>query len=281
MSASIREQFLNRLRGYVAQSVADDKKVVIVGGIDTNLPHGIASDPRVVLFSSQGNPSKETIPANAGVVIYTRFCSHVDVQMLHKQALAKGIPSTQQVVQTGELRDVLAPLVATRDAVKHLSESGARKLTLDQLKTKPDPPKVAIKKRKGALQEFVAQHRKPSSSKAAEAERLFRLASASGLKTTVNSIKNCMYLLDLKDSGRSRTRVADAAPVAQPEPAQEKAQNQKQEHEPADLLELIDTALAAMQLVRERVVELAQERKTNVINIEDLANLVKGLQSRS
>jgi hypothetical protein len=225
-------------------------------------------------------PGVATVILGSGMELPDDYRHHPRVQAIDGADLPPDpadilglLPSQTRVVLVGGLlsRPVFAAfrtamhrrrlIYVTRDSRTEL------KAAIDQVFAKknaepvraPEPPqREALQKRgkgrpMGAVTKFVAAHANPNAQGvSAEARRLLALAQAEGLETTVDSLANAIGRWQGKQGYTSKRRRAEAAAATQPAitpQAQLYAMGGDQEK----VLQLVDDAIAAFQLIREYV----------------------------
>lgn len=249
-------------------------KVLVVGHRGDNFPEPYRGHAQLVFWEADEADARP-IPASVRMVLVTRFLGHHVYRTLADTCAKRNIVFGVKTMGTGEVKRLLLPFVAKARVPEPEDEPTKGETMADETTT-------AKKFRQGELKAFVLDHGWDPAVKprVAEAKRIHALATAAGYRTTVDSVAQTMAQLDYAHRDRERTKavlersIADAAPrqVRRPrkpkaEPARAKRVPQLSEDD-AELMKMLDEALAAMGLVREFLLKRATKQR----QIRDLLN---------
>lgn len=189
-------------------------KVLIVGCRGDNFPDDPwRRHPQLVFWEGDDTLTKE-VPAAVRLILVTRFLGHHSYGKLLKTSQQRNIMFGTKTMGTGEIKDILRPLVVTTAAPPAPRVIQAA------------PSRAAVPERKrrqilgrGVLLNFVRANGDPHAPRFAEAQRLQQLAAASGLKITVASAANALLRLERMGAQATPKAMADIAkqrPGAEP-----------------------------------------------------------------
>jgi hypothetical protein len=113
----LRAKFLQKRREAVEKALSEGRKIVIIGGQPGNVKQILAAEhPQVVWWSTESTSLHRELPQNTGLVLLTRFVDHKMTKRLYQQAVSRGADIANRVIQTGELRQVLAPILMKKES---------------------------------------------------------------------------------------------------------------------------------------------------------------------
>lgn len=166
--------------------------IMVVGVKKTNLPDEYFAHPRVTCID--GFARTVAIPFGVGVVLFTRFIHHALFENVRIEMRKRHLDTVSRVLNTGQIRRLLAPFVHAPLPEAAQSEEPMQKvqhiriIPSERPAPTPEPPPRKVRSAspnpKGALRDFVLQHLDLTAKPGAEVKRLVVLANASGLKVT-------------------------------------------------------------------------------------------------
>ena len=191
---------------------------VIVGGRTTNFTDAMRQHPQFVFWdSTDPHTQRRDLPANARVVLVTRFVSHALEQRVRSDAKRRGIASIPGLMSSGDVREHLQPVVdhvvPKREepvtAFEALFDTSMRIMNplLDVSGPKQAPavpqemeipvstPQVLRRPGMGELKAFIVKHMDRSSALEGpfdEARRLLSKLHDSGVTSTIDSVRQTM-----------------------------------------------------------------------------------------
>jgi hypothetical protein len=248
------------LANAVSACVAKGHRILIVGTRAGNLPSWVSDEPRIVLWPSEGPEIDRatSLPGAVGVVLFFKWVGHRNHRRLIDLARDANVFVHPELLGTGEVRRLLQPL---------------------QPKTLETPE--AAPKWDGSLYTFVEQHYAYSPARGhqkAEGERLLQLAAQHGLTTTLASVTNTVGTVHRRVERERQAKYLDTPQVASL-PASSFTEAERAELAPtpsvaalvaagattavavdtslAELLRLLDDAVAVLGLAREQLVNLS------------------------
>ena len=280
VTTNAQERHLSGLEALVAGLAANGHGKVLVCGFPQHFPDSYRRHPQVVIWDYNGET--RAVPAAVRLVLITRFLRHGAMYRLKDWCAQNGVTFGHRVMGTGEIRALLRPLVGDDAAVDTMDDDNTQETdnamaTAEQTTTAAeDRPKLDGNKfAKGELARMVSKHAnlgidviKP------EAERVHKVLTDLGMRTTVGSVAQCIGQMRIK-LGIRKGRKGDA-------PANGKASKRKVEREtPRDaekfeapqaqlsaaiadddqqILQMLTDAVAAMELVRDAIVRRGEKR---------------------
>ncbi len=251
---------IETLKGIAANG---HRQVLVVGGTST-IPPELRDHSQIVWWDLKDRDTPPPpIPKMVSLVVMTRFIRHVAMFGLKEQCKARSIMMVNQPLQTGQLKNLLRILVKDKapqaDEEKEAGMSDAIDRAIGQ---------TVRTFGRGELAAFVAKHADLSRTPyVLEARRLHQLAAEEGFTTTEDSIAQSMTQARrvLAEPEAVRVPPVVAEPLAQPVPqvAQQQAaavQAAVLQDDDAELVRMINDALATLELVKQTVVERAGKR---------------------
>lgn len=266
-------------------------KVLILGQKGDNFPQAYREHPQIVLWGSDKKVIAENIPQAVRLVLTTRFNSHPDLVNIRRVCQMRGIPCPSKPYGTGEIKALLAPIMARVNGVRQPEPSPEPPPPKPKAEAEPDPAKPKTFGRHGMrLTTFILQHGDPFKlPHDVEGRRLHKLAEAEGYTTTPASITQAMYQLRKQltppkavepkavvvEAPKVEAKPAKAAPKAEPPvvpppvalPVPGSVSATLSDEDKA-ILQMLDEAarqiadvLAAHDLIRRSIVERAERRR--------------------
>jgi len=222
--------------------VSNGGKVLVVGGYNKSFQE-FRNHPQIEFWTGdtrkdiQRKVKAACYPDNLKAVIISRFVSHSDsVAVLHearkKKATIFAPLSDGQVKRT--LNEMFTGPIGPDLVLEEIKE---KQLQKEEQKMNPE----IRKPNRGEVITLVKKHLGPASVKE-EVERLSKIFTEQGIKTTKNSIANAIY----------RARSSSTPSIPKPKKEKKEKKSESSNH----LLVMMDEAITAMQLVREEVAKL-------------------------
>jgi len=169
------------LANAITDTIAKQRRILIVGTRAGNLPSWVADQPLILLWPSDGPEMEKatSLPGAVGAVLFFKWIGHRQHKRLTALARDAGVFVHPELLGTGEVRRLLAPL---------------QPKTLETPKS-PDAPS---EKWQGSLFSFIERHYQHGSGhghQKAEAERLLRSAYTHGFTTTLPSVQSTVSVV--------------------------------------------------------------------------------------
>lgn len=269
-------------------------KVLVVGCRGDNFDADWRANPQFVFWNGDASVTG-TVPQAAKLILVTRFLPHTGYGRLRKEATRMGITFHPNTLGTGEIKDLLRPLMAAaaERAAAEASEAvlaGRRRQASEFGEAPPTEAEREAALRAAArppdlrswaryeMREFLINHAHLDAvPHSIEAERLRVLALSLGVSTTTDSLKQGMYILRKeREEIVKPTKVATPAPpapsVAQPiaiAPLATAAA--KMTDSDAEILRMLDDVAAAVALIRATVIE----RSAKQLKLEQIKKLME------
>ena len=218
--------------------------MLVVGGFDQDW-NGFLDHPQLVFWTGESKDlhrhlraHQNSLPDNVHGVLVSRFISHDILKPIRedcKKKRATVMTTANQADAKRMLTEIITPPAKEPESVKE------------------QPVVEAKKPEKGQLKNFVARSYNPNvTSNSAEARRLLPLAKAAGIDTTEGSIGQAIGALKREAGltmGVKKTRQKREKGEKKQVPMIAAAGHL------ADILKLMDEAMAGMQLAREQITQ--------------------------
>lgn len=247
----------------LARLVRHGGKILICGGqVTQHLPDEILTHPQIVIWDDRRQEhDQRDVPMNVRAVMWTRYASHATVRRLNDHAI-KARCLKYPMLKVGEVKRLLADIIVVAPIIKEMPV-----VTADSTPTGEAPP--ANGAARGSVKTFIAAHFNEALDYsergvlASEARRIYTLAQAEHLDTTVGSIGQALRGV-IRDSGKvtARQGAPQATAGARMKPAPSVATsaiNLKDTDDFTQLDRLLDDAITALRLVQEYIPHIRKE----------------------
>lgn len=187
--ASLHERVVASRRALAQQVVKSGRRVIVLGAMHGNLPPAVMEHPFIEAYQDN---YPDRLPDKAGLVLTTRFISHKDLERLKGDAYRREIEFHPTPFTTGDLREILLPLVDPVAQLETLAaETSVPPPIVEESEMPTDQPR-------GAVKAFVIKHAKLDVDDVqVEGDRLYALPQRARElpKTTSASLAQCIYQL--------------------------------------------------------------------------------------
>lgn len=276
----------------VTRIMANGGKILVVGGESKDLPNNIINHPAIIIWDDNKQEfAQKTIPSNTRIIIWNRWISHASVGRLNeackslhaikfpflrareiKELLSEMVNQSPSVRSDNEFEPVSDEEIDKVNQVNEITFSAQEQIVKTESTTIPDRNEVDMAKTKKTgkrvnLKEFIAKHIKMGvnysvrGSVAPETRRLFEIAKKEGIKPTLGSLSQAMYVA-LGEIKKNKTK-SQSINVGKEETVKIKTNVMSgKEHTKSEFEEfekLIADAIAAMKLVQEYMPKIRKE----------------------
>jgi len=235
---------IDAIKGIVANG---HKQVLIAGVRGDNFTPPYRDHPQLVFWNSlDGRHECLTVPHKVALILVTRFIGHSVYGSLKDQAKSMGAVFVNHPLGTGQIRELLKPFITKEEAP-----------VVEQPKqdSKPVVGQTMRGFARGELQQFVEKHAITNASPVIfELRRLCALAREQGYDVSENSMNSAYYRHVNREKGDAVVETVEK----KEEPRT--VQVSSIESDDAELLRMLDDAMAAMGLVRQAIVDRASKR---------------------
>lgn len=227
---SMREGFTHAAaEAEIARRLKAGECALLVGAKPRNLPQWMQRHPQIELWDSEGpEVDRRSVPKGARIVLFLKWIAHHNHQRIRQEAQQDGDRFVwPELLETGELRRMLAPLFEERERDEPVQLSpvppASRATPIGAIDCDCGQPIWA-----GTVRDFVTVHIGLDDGvygwKTREAQRLHRLAGQHRLVATLHYLENLMSELAIRPPARDEAqlqrenaeRAAAAVKLAEP-----------------------------------------------------------------